>query len=97
MPTYKIAKMRVVKPSDKMAEKHPDRFCTIFGIFHNEQGQPLSITSKVITFDEAKASDTVIDLAKGILTLADGKRGRTETVGLSQAEILASLKALRKE
>lgn len=97
MPTYHIAKMRVVKPSDKMREKHPDRFCTIFGVFHNDQDQPLSITSKVISFDEAKDATTDIDLLKGILTLTDGKRGRTESIGLSQEDILAELEALREE
>jgi hypothetical protein len=97
MPTYTIAKMRVVKPSAKMAEKHPDRFATIFGVFHNEQGQPLSITSKVLTFDEVKHPDTAIDLAKGTLTLPEGKRGRTEMQGLSQDDIAAELAALRGE
>jgi aromatic ring hydroxylase len=95
MATYKIAKMRVVRPSEKMREKHPDRFATIFGVFSNEQGQRLSITSKVITIDEAMDTATVIDVSNGILTLADGKRGRTETIGLSQDEIEAELNSLR--
>lgn len=95
MATYKIAKMRVVRPSEKMTEKHPDRFATVFGIFSNEQGQRLSITSKVLTFDEIKSDAFAIDLGKGILTLPDGKRGRTQTVGLTQDEILAELKALK--
>jgi hypothetical protein len=95
MPTYNIAKMRVVRPSAKMAEKHPDRFATIFGVFSNEQKQPLSITSKIITLDEAKSTATVINLKKGILTLPDGKRGRTQSASLSQDDIVAQLKQLR--
>jgi|MudIll2142460700_1097286.scaffolds.fasta_scaffold517467_1 hypothetical protein len=97
MPTYHIAKMRVVKPSDKMAEKHPDRFCTIFGVFANDKGQPLSITSKVITFDEARDKATVIDINKGILTLTEGKRGRTAMASLTADDIAKELNSLRKE
>lgn len=97
MATYHIAKMRVVRPSEKMAAKHPDRFATVFGIFANEQGQRLSITSKVITIDEAKDSDTTIDIVNGILTLPDGKRGRTASESISQDDIEAELAALRGE
>lgn len=97
MATYKIAKMRVVRPSEKMREKHPDRFATIFGVFSNEAGQKLSITSKVITIEEAMNSATSIDIAKGILTLPDGKRGRTETTGLTQDDIEAELNSLRNQ
>jgi hypothetical protein len=97
MATYNIAKMRVVRPSAKMAAKHPDRFATVFGIFANEQGQRLSITSKVITIDEAMDSETVIDIVNGYLTLPDGKRGRTAAEGLSQDDIEAELNSLRGE
>lgn len=87
--------MRVVPPTPKMREKHPDRFATIFGTFFNDQGQALSITSKVVTFEEAMHPDTVIDLEKGTLTLPDGQRGRKAFEGLTQDEILADLAALR--
>lgn len=95
MATYIVRKMRVVRPSEKMAAKHPDRFATVFGIFANDQGQPLSITSKTISFDEARDSDTVIDIVNGILTLPDGKRGRTAVIGLTQDDIAAELDLLR--
>ena len=95
MATYIVRKMRVVRPTAKMAMKHPDRFATVFGIFANEQGQPLSITSKNISFDEARDIDTVIDVQKGILTLPDGKRGRTAAIGLTQDDIMAELEMIR--
>lgn len=95
MPTYHVTKMRVVKPSPKMAEKHPDRFATVIGVFHNDSDQPLSITSKVLTFDDAKNPATVIDITNGILTLSDGKRGRTEAIGLTQDDIAKELESLR--
>ena len=94
---YTIGSMRVVRPSDKMREKHPDRFATVFGTFHNDQGQTLSITSKVITFEDAKHPDFALDIAKGILTLADAQRGRKEQQGLSQSDIESELAALRGE
>lgn len=97
MATYHIAKMRVVRPSAKMLAKHPDRFATVHGIFANEQGQRLSITSKVITFDEAKDEATVIDIVNGYLSLPDGKRGRTAAESISQEDIEAELEALRNE
>jgi len=97
MGTYRIDNMRFVQPSGKTAERNPDRFGTVYGEFHSEDGKTqLSITSKTISKDEAKNPATVIDLTNGILTLEDGRRGRTASKGLSQTDIEAQLKLLRK-
>ena len=96
MATYKINKMRVIRPTEKMAIKHPDRFLTVFGEFHTDKGVQLSITSKVITFEEAKNEAFSIDLEKGILTVSDGERGRKAFTSLSQEDVNAELAALKK-
>lgn len=95
MATYKITGIRVVTPSAKMLDKHPERFATIFGVFHNEKNVPLTITSKVITREDALSSEFSIDIAKGILTLPEGQRGRKESPSLSQDDINKQLDALR--
>jgi len=96
MTTYHVAKMRVVKPSDKMRAKHPDRLFTIFGTFTNEKGVAYTFTSKVIEKADAQHPEFAIDLVKGILTLHEGQRGRRESVSLSQDEVLAELAALQE-
>lgn len=96
MATYQIKHIRVTRPSEKMAEKHPDRFVTVFGEFFTDKGAKLSISQKVVTKDEAKSAEFKIDITKGILTLPDSNRGRKAFEGISQADILSDLEALRK-
>lgn len=93
--TYHVANMRVVAPSKAVAEKNPDRLWTVKGEF-SEDGNALSITSKNITLAMAQSADFAIDLAKGTLTISEGRRGRRESAGLNETEIAASLAALRK-
>lgn len=97
MTTYKIASMRVVKPSGKTAENNPERYATVYGEFFTEDGVALSITSKILNFDDVKNADTVIDLTNGILTIPSGERGRKKIDSISQDDILADLEALRAE
>lgn len=96
MTTYKITDMRVVSPTAKVAERNPDRVLTVYGKFHTDKGVLLSFTSKAVNRDDALHPEFAIDLAKGILTLHEGERGRKETPSISQDavnDLLASIKA----
>jgi hypothetical protein len=103
--SYIVTGIRVLTPTPKVAAKNPDRFVTVVGTaFHKAEPdakgklQPverLSYTSKAITHEMALADGFNIDLANGVLTLSEGQRGRRASAGLSQADILASLNALR--
>lgn len=94
--TYKVANMRVTFPTGKVAEKNPDRFATIHGTFSDVKGNRLSIVSKNITIDEAKNPATVIDPAKGALTLPAGERGRKPVAGATNEAVNEALSKLRK-
>jgi hypothetical protein len=94
--TYRIGGMRVTFPKGKVAAKHPDRFATVHGIFSDAKGQRLSIVSKNVSVEEAQDASTVIDPAKGILTLPAGERGRKPELGESNDSVKAALEALRK-
>jgi hypothetical protein len=94
--TYKVAGMRVTFPTGKVAAKHPERFATIHGVFSDTKGNKLSIVSKNVTMEEAKNAATVIDPAKGILTLPAGERGRKPSVGATPDAVTAALANLRK-
>lgn len=94
--TYKVAGCRVTFPKGKVAAKHPDRFATIHGTFSDAKGNRLSIVSKNVTKDEAANPLTVIDAAKGIITLPAGERGRKPEVGATAEDVNAALEALRK-
>ena len=96
MTTYIVSKMRAVFPSDKMRDKHPERFVTILGTFHNSDGAQLSFTSKAISNDEATHPEFAIDLVNGTLTLPDGERGRKATPSISQDDLNSALNSLRK-
>lgn len=96
MTTYNVSDMRVIFPSGKVAEKNPDRFATIYGKFHDENGNPLSIPSKEVTLSMAESVDFSIDIEKGILTLPSGHRGRPVSKSVSQDDINSRLAALRK-
>jgi hypothetical protein len=96
--TYRINKMRVVRPSEKISEKHPERVFTVFGQFFKEgEKAPLSITSKNIDRDDISSPDFLIDVANGYLTLTEGQKGRRKSESISQEDIEAELKALRGE
>lgn len=94
--TYKVANMRVTFPTGKVAAKHPERFATIHGTFSDPKGNKLSIVSKNVTLDEAKNPATIIDPAKGVLTLPAGERGRKPVAGATSESVSAALAALRK-
>ena len=95
LSTYTVEKMRVIRPSEKVAEKNPDRFATVYGVFYNPDGEKLSILQKEITFADAQDESTVIDLENGILTLPSGQRGRKPVESISQDELMADLAKLR--
>lgn len=95
MTTYTILNMRAVKPSGKVAENNPDRFLTVYGVFHDEDGNKLSVTSKTVSIDEATNPDFDIDLVAGTLTIPSGERGRKAFVSLTQDDIAAELLSLR--
>lgn len=93
--TYKVTGMRVTFPKGKVAAKHPDRFATVHGIFSDAKGNRLSIVSKNVTREEARDGSTVIDPARGMLTLPAGERGRKPEEGETPDAVNAALNALR--
>ena len=95
--TYRIEKMRVYRPSAKVAEKHPDRLLTIAGLFYTEDGTKLSFTSKSISKDEAKAEGFILDVENGILTVPSGTKGRKAFESISQEDIDSMLDSLSAE
>jgi hypothetical protein len=96
MKTYTVTGMRVIRPSEKVALKNPDRWITVKGIFHGEDGAKLSITSINVAKADATALEFAIDMKAGTLTLPAGERGRKPAPALEAATILEELKALRK-
>ena len=92
--TYRVDSMRIIFPAGKIAEKHPERFATIHGVFYSGTSK-LSITSKNISLGEAKSDEFAIDPKKGILTLPSGTRGRKKVEGVSFSDLENALKALR--
>lgn len=96
MTTYTITDMRAVFTTGKMTEKHPDRLLTVYGTFFNESGTQLSITTKPVTFEEAKHPEFNIDLENGTLTISSGEKGRKKVESVSQDEINKRLNAIRK-
>lgn len=96
MTTYTIAKIRVVTPTETMREKHPDRAFTVFGQFFNEKGDKLSITNKVITTEDILHPEFNIDVAKGLLTIHSGERGRKAAASITQNDVNDILTAIRK-
>ena len=93
MTTYKIQGMRVLLPKNR---KNPNVALTVKGIFHDSAGNKLSIRSKDILKSQTNANGFSVDMAKGILTLAAGQRGKPTTKGVTQAQLdsyLTSLKA----
>lgn len=98
--TYKVAKARIIFPEGKVAERNPDRFCTVLGEFADAKGNALTIAQKVVTIDTAQHPDfrLVGPDAKGnvTLTLPSGKRGRKAKAGADAQTVAERLAALRK-
>lgn len=92
--TYRVENLRVTFPTGKIADKHPERFATIHGVFFVGKNK-LSITSKNVTIEEAKSEDFAIDMDKGNITLPSGQRGRRKVEGVSNTELQAALNSLR--
>lgn len=92
---YNVEKMRFIVASGKVAVNNPDRLGTVHGKFSTEDGAELSVTSKVITFEDAANPDTIIDIENGILVLPSGERGRKASVSVTQTEIDSLLDTAR--
>jgi hypothetical protein len=91
--TYKVEGIRVLIP--KPNRKNQDVALTVKGIFKDSTGTVLSFKSKDILKAQVDSTEFRLDLAKGILTLPAGKRGKPQSKGASQSELdsyLASLK-----
>lgn len=104
--TYFVDKMRVTRPTGKTRERNPERVYTVNGIFYStttdENGNlvikdKLSIPSKNIDIEDVRSPGFALDVNAGLVTLPEGKRGRTASVGLSEDEIFAELAMLRGE
>lgn len=95
MTTYSVQDMRVVPNTAKGLEKNPDKCATVHGKFFDEKGNALSVTSKVISFEDAKNPETRIDIENGILVLPSGERGRKPSKGVSQDDINTLLENAR--
>jgi hypothetical protein len=104
--TYFVDRMRVTRPTGKTRERNPERVYTVNGIFYSttidDAGNlvpkdKLSIPSKNIDIDDVQSFDFALDVRNGFVTLPEGKRGRTASVGLSEDEIFAELAYLRGE
>lgn len=102
--TYIVDRMRVTRPNGKTAERNPERVYTVSGVFYStmedETGaivrkDKLTIPSKNLDRDDVLAEGFAIDVRTGFLTLPEGKRGRTASMGLDEDTILAELAALR--
>ena len=93
---YRVENIRVIRPSAKVAEAHPERVFTVKGTFYGEDGQKLSIQSKDVTTDMVKSADFDISIENGTLSLPEGRRGRKASAGLAQTEVETLLKQLRK-
>lgn len=102
--TYSIDKMRVTRPKGKTAERNPERVFTVSGVFYStvedDKGKTvrkdkLSFASKNVDVEDTANPGFAIDTDKGLLTLPEGKRGRTAAEGMAQGDILAVLDALR--
>lgn len=95
--TYHVADMRVIIPAAKVAERNPDLAFTVKGAFTDGKGNALTITSKAITNEMVKSPAFRMDLQNGTLTVPAGQRGRPESSGASEEDILARLAAIRGE
>ena len=97
MTTYTVEGMRILLPAAN--RKNTDVALTVKGIFFDANGEKLSFKSKDVTKAQVASNEFACDLAKGILTLPAGKRGKPATKGATQSEIdslIASLKGKGK-
>lgn len=95
VPQYQVENMRVLLPSAKVAAKNPDRVFSITGskITRIEDGEVLSVKSKVILREMVQSPEWEIDVEKGTFTLPDGQRGRRASEGASLDAINAAIAA----
>ncbi len=102
--TYIVKAMRVVKPTGKVAEKHPERVYTVYGTFYRAitddkgkliPGDKMSIVSKNLDKSDILADGFDLNLKAGTVTLPEGKRGRKASAGLTADDIANDLAALR--
>lgn len=91
--TYKVEGMRVLLPNPNRKAK--DVALTVKGIFYDANGEKLSIRSKDILTTQTANPEFALNLAKGILTIPAGKRGKPQSKGATQAEIDSFLKSLK--
>lgn len=96
MTTYTVGNIRVLFPSDKVAEKRPDLFAVVTGEFRDAKGNLLSITRKEVTIEMAKSPEFALDTETGTFSIPSGKRGRKPSAGASQTEIAKRIAALKK-
>lgn len=103
--TYLIENVRATAPSGKVAEANPERLLTVSGTFYATdtdakgnlvQKEKLSFASKNIDKDDATAEGFAFDPVNGILTMAQGTRGRTRAEGLAVDDITAILASARE-
>ncbi len=87
--TYKVNGMRVLLPTEKVAERNPDLAFTVTGKFFAEDGTALTIPQKAITKDMLPF--VKVNLDKGTLTVPAGQRGAPKRESASQADIDAIL------
>lgn len=97
---YIVEKMRLLIPKGKVADKNPERFLTVLGVFYaknddGSRGEKLTFGSKAITKEMALSPLTVIDTDNGTLVLPAGERGRKAAAGIEQSTVNAMLEALR--
>jgi hypothetical protein len=102
--TYSVDKMRVTRPSAKTAEKNPDRLYTVTGTFYSTETDAkgkvtrkdkLTIPSKNVTRAMALTEGFALDIAKGLVTLPEGERGRKAFASLTAEDIAKELLALK--
>lgn len=102
--TYFIEKMRVTRPGKAASARHPERLYTVSGTFHStttdDKGKvtrkdKLTTISKNIDREFVTDAGFVLDVVNGILTIPEGQKGRTASIGLDADTLAAELAALR--
>lgn len=90
---YTVKGMRILIP--KGNRKNEDVALTVKGIFHDANGNKLSIRSKDITKAQVASDEFAISLESETLTLPAGRRGKPATVGATQSELNSYLNSLK--
>lgn len=103
LATFHVSDIRALPVKGKVAERNPDRVLSVSGSFRrvidtDAKGnpvlsEPMSYTTVYLDRADVQAEGFSLDLENGILTIAEGERGRKAAPGLSAdavAEILAA-------